>query len=115
MRNGRTIRIKDPQLQKIRNSLRDVIIAAVNARLREYRSLQQRRTSLKQFLRQSICCCMTCGRRDRDMVYNKPQNSWYCTECYEGQHEHARKMARIEQKDLSYEDKRMADYYDTFL
>ncbi|KKL08915.1 hypothetical protein LCGC14_2571100, partial [marine sediment metagenome] len=140
----RKIEIKNPRLQRVRNSLRNLIIEATSARkmemrtrmkeletsndgtqrrlrdltpdeLKEYRTLQQKKARLGEYLRQSICLCLTCGKRDRDMVYNKSQFSWYCTECYGEQHRHAKKLTRTKQEDLTYVDKKSGSYYDTFL
>lgn len=144
MKNKRKIEIKNPRLQRVRNSLRNLVIESTSARrkemrtkmkeletynngtrrsirdftpdeLKEFRALQQQENRLGQYLRQSICLCLTCGKRDRDMVYNKSQFSWYCTECYGEQHRHAKKLTRTKQEDLTYADKKSGVYYDTFL
>ncbi|HEC41084.1 hypothetical protein LCGC14_1603180 [marine sediment metagenome] len=110
MRDRRTIIIKSPQLRKIRNGLRDILLTAVrlewkkifdemnkisrysdgtkksvkNMSLTEeahFRRLQNKQSKLRNIADRSICKCITCGKGDRDMTYNKAYDSWYCTEC----------------------------------
>ncbi len=146
MKNKRKIEIKNPRLQRVRNSLRNLIIEATSARrmemrtrmkeletsnngtrrtirdftpdeLKEYRALQQQESRLGQYLRQSICFCMTCQSRDRDMVYIKSHYSWYCTECYSGQRDYAKELFQTigKTKPEGHEEKAIHEHYETFL
>ena len=111
MKDKRAIIIKDSKLQRIRNNFRSLFASAVNDRwnrlfdemgklrytqegvrrpiskfsadeLVKFRALQKNQNELTGLLNRSICSCIVCGKGERDMVYNKPYNSWYCTECY---------------------------------
>jgi hypothetical protein len=111
MKDKRAIIIKDPRLQKIRNALGNIILEAYHIqyksihnkgrtllikddgtnqdidelspnKLKKFRQLQKQESKLRDLARRSICMCVSCGRGDQDMVYNKPYNAWYCTECY---------------------------------
>ena len=50
--------------------------------LKRYRELQQMESELTDVMNRSICKCYTCGKADRDMVYNPTYDAWYCVECY---------------------------------
>ncbi len=111
MRDKRAIIIKNPRLQKIRNNLRRLLLAVVSVKwnklfdemdrlrytpggtrrtvddftsdeLREYRAYQAQQNDLRKLSDKSICKCVMCGKADRDMVYNKAYDAWYCTFCY---------------------------------
>lgn len=145
MRDKRAIIIKDPRLQKIRNNLRGVIIQAYHAQwkeihdkwrayffnsdgsrrdiddlspveLRQFRELQEQENNLSNSLDRSILICVACGKADRDMVYNKAYNAWYCTECYGLERTTAQERARVPQKDSkSCEEKAIEEHSKTFL
>ncbi|KKL05636.1 hypothetical protein LCGC14_2604060, partial [marine sediment metagenome] len=51
--------------------------------LKRYRRIQNLENELSSTANRSICSCITCGKADRDMTYNKAYDSWYCTECYD--------------------------------
>jgi hypothetical protein len=53
------------------------------AELKRYRKIQDLGNKLSSAAGRSICSCITCGKGDRDMVYNKSYDAWYCTECYD--------------------------------
>jgi len=127
MRDKRAIIIKDPNLRKIRNNLRTILLKAVSVRWRnindkrrelkvgpngsrrtinnfsedevkQYRTYQDQQSYLRDIADRSICKCITCGASDRDMVYNKTYDSWYCTECYNMHRKYAQKLARERKK-----------------
>jgi len=127
MKDKRTIIIKSPKLQKIRNNLRNLLIQAYHARwhtlfeemdklectpegvvriiddysleeLKKYRQLQKQETALRDLARRSICMCVTCGKGELDMVYNKAYDAWYCTECYGLERISARERAKVKAK-----------------
>jgi len=37
--------------------------------------------------KKSICICPVCGSRTSDMTFNPFDKYWYCTKCYEENHE----------------------------
>ncbi len=148
MRDKRAIIIKDQKLQKIRNNLRDLLIQAYHVQwkkihdkrrkmvfnndgtrrsiddlpreeLRLYRDLQEQENKLSDLLDRSILVCVTCGKGDRDMVYNKAYDAWYCTECYNLHRAHAKKLAKDKKKDAAkpqgHEEKATDELYKTFL
>jgi len=123
MRDKRTIIIKSPRLQKIRNGLRDILLEAVSTKwrdlnnkrkqlkfnpdgtrrtiddlspgeLKQYRTYQEQQSELRMLSQRSICMCVACGKGGRDMVYNKAYDAWYCTECYGLHRGHAKKLAK---------------------
>ncbi|MFW9895953.1 MAG: hypothetical protein ACFFD7_09145 [Candidatus Thorarchaeota archaeon] len=110
-KDKRAIIIKDPQLVKIRNSLRDVIFQAAmrkkkrfynewraillnpdgteryleklsSEELDKFRNLQKQENQLTDVINRSILKCVSCGKGHRNMVYNKPYDAWYYTFCY---------------------------------
>ena len=110
MRDKRAIIIKSPKLQKIRNNLRVVFYQAARLKrkrfhdkgeslffgddggrkslydlapsdLKLFRDFQNQESSITDMINRSILSCVTCGKGDRDMVYNKSYDAWYCTEC----------------------------------
>ncbi len=111
MRDKRSIIIKSPRLQRIRNNLRDVFFQAARSErkrlynewrgflvdpegkrrsinnfspeeLSRFRQLQERENEITDMINRSILTCAACGKGHRDMVYNKAYDAWYCTECY---------------------------------
>ncbi|KKK50844.1 hypothetical protein LCGC14_3120950 [marine sediment metagenome] len=111
MNKKRTISIKDPRLQRIRNSLRYIILEAATEEIS--RMMNERREIVKKLqnnsenkglyekklelidkidkLRtawdKSICVCPICGSRVNDMTFNPASKSWYCVKCYQEHHE----------------------------
>ncbi|KKK43926.1 hypothetical protein LCGC14_0957690 [marine sediment metagenome] len=108
MKNGRTISIKDPKLQRMRNSLRLIILKECSKRQmeisdREYylthdkngnyvriseetskilQNLSDKWWEIERPLRASIVKCATCGKHKKDMTYYKKSHTWYCVDCY---------------------------------
>jgi len=101
MKNGRTISIKDPKLQKFRNNLRLIILNEYSSRKseisdQEYKlthdkdgnfispddgtmkilqDLTDKRWEIERPLRASIVKCASCGKHDRDMTYHRKSRS----------------------------------------
>lgn len=148
MRDKRAIVIKDPQLQKVRNDLRIVLMKAVNKRLiellharerlrvstngvyrtiddlspdelKQFRQLQDQESKLRDLADRSICYCVECKKPDRDMVYNKAYDAWYCTECYGMERAYAKelqqKRAKTGGKPKGHEEKAIENHSKTFL
>lgn len=98
MKKKRQIQIKNPALRKIRNNLRNLIIAACSKQLSEITlkseqligrgehqlewELNDSWWRIERSLRASICKCPSCFRSDRDMIYNPKSKEWYCLKCY---------------------------------
>lgn len=108
MKNGRTISIKDPKLQKIRNNLRLVILKECAKRQMEISNQEHDLThdkdgnyikiseetsiilqqltdkwwEIERPLRASMVKCATCGKHNKDMSYHRKSNSWYCVDCH---------------------------------
>jgi hypothetical protein len=107
MKNGRTISIKDPRLQKMRNNLRLIILKECSRKQMEIsdqeyalthedgssvrlseekikilQNLSDKWWEIERPLRASIVKCATCGKHNRDMTYYKKSRTWYCVDCY---------------------------------
>ncbi len=145
MRDKRAIIIKSPKLQKIRNNLRNLIIQAYHTQwkeihdkwrsflvdsegrrlsirdfspdvLEEFRDLQEKESQLSDSLDRSILMCVACGKADRDVVYNKAYDAWYCTECYGLERLTALERAKAWKKGAkSCEEQAIEDHSKTFL
>lgn len=89
MKKKRTISIKDPNLRKIRNNLRLVLIKAVQdeeSKLYKRRFTSKsggREQELNNLLQNSISKCRRCVSTDKDMTYNPVDGAWYCVDCYD--------------------------------
>ena len=115
MKKKRTILIKDPKLQRIRNNLRQVLIKAFQhldfkltseidaisrdseGRLKkniedsesvELQRLKDIQCQLNEFTDKSICYCEGCKQINKDMTYNPTLKRWYCVECSEEFRDH---------------------------
>ena len=149
MRDKRAIIIKSPRLQKIRNSLRKMLLEAVSVKwneindewrefffnpdgtrrsirnlppdeLEKFHQLQDQQSELRMLADRSICKCIACRKPDRDMVYNKAYDAWYCTECYGLHRAHAKELAEkakegVRAKPQGHEEKAIDELYKTFL
>ncbi|MHA1985921.1 MAG: hypothetical protein ACW98D_04705 [Promethearchaeota archaeon] len=148
MRDKRAIIIKSLKLRKLRNAFRDVFFQAARLKRKEYykewrnflinpdgtrrsindltpdelkrlRLLQEQESHVTDMINRSILMCMTCGKDDRDMVYNKAYNSWYCTSCYRMEANNAKelkqKRAKSGGKPKGHEDKAVESHFKTFL
>lgn len=108
MKNGRTISIKDPKLQKIRNKLRLIILKECGKREMEIsdqkhelsfdkdgnyiksddnthkiiRGLTDKWWEIERPLRASIVKCPGCNKHNKDMGYHRKSRTWYCVQCY---------------------------------
>jgi len=109
MKKKKTIILKDPQLQKIRNNLRilwirwksrqwnqlhdiyDKIHFDENRNIRDLdteerqqvKDLRSRMNELDHIVNYSICKCTVCSASDKDMTYNPEQHRWFCVDCYQ--------------------------------
>ena len=141
MKNKRIIKIKNPKLQKLRNNLREIWLAALASQWRKYfdelekvekteRGYWRKNYTQKQLEREdelvekqreldrledsSICKCPSCNASEKDMIYNRPLEMWYCTSCYQKMidfyHDTKRKLARGQFFDDFNE-----EFYETFL
>ncbi|MFX1455443.1 MAG: hypothetical protein ACFFDB_08735 [Promethearchaeota archaeon] len=82
-----------------------------------YREYQGQQSELRDIADRSICKCITCGASDRDIVYNKTYDAWYCTECYTMHKEYALRRARQRspKEPQGHEDKTMDELSKSFL
>ena len=141
MKDKRTIKVKNPKLQKIRNELRNVGFAAKSSQWRKYfdelekirktergywrknytqkqlekkHELVVKQRELDRLVSSSICKCPSCNASGRDMIYNRPLDMWYCTDCFQGMidfyHATKKKLARGQFFDDFNE-----EFYKTFL
>lgn len=109
MKNGRTISIEDPKLQKIRNDLRLIILKECAKRQMEIsdqehdlkhekngkyikisdetseilQQLNDKWWEIERPLRASIVKCPGCNKHNKDMTYHRKSRTWYCVQCYE--------------------------------
>lgn len=145
MRDKRAIIIKNPRLQKIRNNLRNVIIQAfleqwkhledridkisryddgkaklledmTKEEIKKFRVLQEKQNMLDDLTNRSILTCVSCGKGERDMVYNKPFDAWYCTECYNLHRNYTKKRTQEKKgaKPRGHEEKAIDELYKSF-
>ncbi|HEC40923.1 MAG TPA: hypothetical protein ENI29_21945 [bacterium] len=144
MRDKRAIIIKDKKLRRIRDSFRDIFFQAIRLErkklreqrrklmftidgvrlsvddlsfdnLRQFRGLQDREDLLSNKVRRSILMCVTCGKGDRDMVYNKAYGAWYCTECYGLERLTALERAKLKEVSESCDEQAIREHSKTFL
>lgn len=102
MDKKRTLIVKHPRLRKIRNTLRIAIVDAVLEKIEELREevreipvregekripLIRKGQALEKALKESVCFCPICHSQTSDMIFNTHNNTWFCIECYEEQHE----------------------------
>ena len=109
MKKKRTIAIRDPKLQKIRNNLRKLLLKwksiewnqlcdiyekiqfDVNDNVRDLsekeqqqvRDLRMKMKEINLIASHSICKCALCSASERDMTYNPVRKRWYCVDCYQ--------------------------------
>jgi len=109
MKDSRTISIKDPKLQKIRNNLRLIILKACSKKKSEISDQKHNLThdkdgnyissdddtdkilqdltdkwwEIERPLRASIVKCPGCNKHNKDMTYHRKSRTWYCVQCYE--------------------------------
>lgn len=102
MKDNRKVIIKNQLLKKVRNNLRKILITSVYDQIEIYQNfinlygdlfeltleeqkevyfLQSSKQKLEGTLNNSICVCALCTKDDRDMVYIKSHDIWYCTKC----------------------------------
>ena len=101
LKHKKSIIIRNEQLRKIRNNLREFWIRLVYDEIEILRNfdslynwsnltleeedescnLQAKITNLFGLISKSICSCSICTNTDRDMVYIPDHETWYCIEC----------------------------------
>ncbi len=145
MKDKRAIIIKTPKLRKIRNNFRDLWLKATSSKwnniydrrrdmlfrsdgsritisafspseLAQFRNLQSQEATLRELASRSICMCVTCGKGEQDMVYNKAYDAWYCTECYGMERLNTQERAKLKIRKLKpCEEKAIQSHSKTFL
>ena len=112
MNKKRTISVKHPQLVRFRNALREVIFKAKHVEVMKLidaqkglrptesdldgervKDLSDKVDKLSTAWKKSICTCSSCGSRTRDMTFNPNGKFWFCSECYQHNHEFYKKKA----------------------
>lgn len=112
MKKKRTIIIKNPKLRKIRDNFRSLWIEwgqkmwfELNEEYKEIHydknkrprhpndysneerqlvgHIKSKMREIDNYVDNSICKCIVCGKGDRDMTYNPIDKEWYCTKCYQ--------------------------------
>ncbi len=85
--------------------------------LKLFRDLQSQESFITDMINRSILSCVTCGKGERDMVYNKAYDAWYCTECYGIERLSAieRSKAKAIKRPNSCEEKAIESHSKTFL
>jgi len=103
LKSNREIKIKNPGLQILRNSLREILWLEWNRRLNNviqaqnhlhdadisqeeklllHKSLQLDYAKTKKIIKTSIIMCGWCHQKNRDTIYNSTNNQWFCPKCY---------------------------------
>jgi len=111
MKNGRTISIRDPKLQRFRNNLRLIILKECAKRKSEIsdqehnlthdkngkyiriseetgkilKDLSDKWWEIERPLRASIIKCPICSKHNKDMTYHRKTKTWFCVEHYKTQ------------------------------
>ena len=114
MKKKRIITIKNPELKKIRNNLRLLLLKWRSVQWNQFHDeyeelrfdknhhpldltrdkrkkvniLLQKMRFLDEAYNKSICKCRKCFATDRDMVYSPVYQGWFCVECYNELHEY---------------------------
>ena len=117
MKKKRTIIIKDPQLQKIRNNLRMLLIKwgsktwnhlfdecdriehnehrkikhlheLTNEEKRQIDTIRREMKEIRSAIDNSICICTRCSAPDKDMFFNPVKKEWFCVNCAKELHEY---------------------------
>lgn len=147
MKDKRKISVQNSNLRRFRNNLRNIIIEAngvillkirgereeITAKgdgsniyvgsltpkdLKKFRKLQNTHEELGEIVRRSICLCHACNKSDRDMIFNKPYDAWYCVECYDRNKNFYKKVLRERAEEgvakADYDDFD-EDYYKSFI
>ncbi|MEJ2294550.1 MAG: hypothetical protein P8Y23_07240 [Candidatus Lokiarchaeota archaeon] len=88
MKNHRKIIIIDPKLQRIRNSLRKLLLLSLYSE-EERIPLKdiQLKNKLNRLIDNSILRCSACNHIYENMQYNKKLDRWYCVACYGSFHD----------------------------
>ena len=95
MKNEKTIIIKDPKLQMVRNGLRTIlllwksdIVASLMDKASQStmdkeksREIQNKISEINLQYNLSICVCLFCGHNDKDMIFVPEMRQWLCIEC----------------------------------
>jgi len=141
MKNKKTIRIKNSKLQKIRNELRNIWFAAKSSQYRKYFDeletiektergywrknfsprqrqraieLTEKQRELDRLVNRSICKCPSCNASEKDMIYNRPLDMWYCTDCFQGMIDFYHQQKEKQVKGQLFDDFNEG-FYETFL
>lgn len=111
MKEGKTIRIRDPKLQKIRNNLRLIVLKEcmkrkseiteqeynlthdedgnyIKASIETIKKIQELTNmwwEIERPLRASILTCPICSKSNRNMTFHKESKTWFCEEHYKVQ------------------------------
>ena len=80
MKSERAIIIKNPRFIKIRNELRALLKLWVWDEINSAET-QKEKSKLGLMESMSICFCLHCGNRDKDMIYRPDMKQWLCVEC----------------------------------
>ena len=115
MKKKKTIMIWDPQLRRIRNNLRSVLISfAVDKRSEISSNYQWKKSEISRKLDRSICLCPSCNRSNQNMTFNPGLKEWYCTECYKLAQDDYKQRKVLRDKGEDYGDFR-EEFYKTFI
>ncbi len=136
MKKKKSIVIKDPKLQRIRNNLREILIkmfqnkdikltSEIDAISRdsegqlrmhltpsesaEFKRLKDIRSQISEIVDKSICYCTGCKQINKDMAYNAKLKRWYCLECSEEFRDHY-----YQQKIRKQKGEFLGDYHEFF-
>ena len=115
MKKKKTIELYDPQLRKVRNTLRSVLISFAVGKENEISSNYQRdRAKIRRILNRSICMCPSCSRSKEDMTFNPGLKEWYCIECYKQVQGDYKQRKILRDRGEDYGDFR-EEFYKTFI
>lgn len=101
MKEKKTISVRYPQLERLRNALREAISTAKHVEMRRLldeengldhiysetdgkrvKELLNKQDMLATAWNKSLCVCSLCGSRTSNMTFNPYMEEWFCVDCY---------------------------------
>jgi hypothetical protein len=103
MKDQKIIALKNPNLIKLRDNIRRILLSACYFQIRQLSDqevkimnktqwkstvdsnrLKYQQEKIKKILEKSICTCNICNSFEKNMIFDKPSDEWYCLDCYSG-------------------------------
>lgn len=101
MKEKRIIRVKDPQLRRVRTAMRELLKEAYSSEwwrlrdlsnsvkikdfdlwMKEQKKIEKQIEELDRARHRAPIGCRVCARQDLDLVFNPYGSEWFCEGCY---------------------------------